>query len=56
MKVQQKFQTALIVILDDGETYGPLVGSRAYEVPSWFDGEAIEEALEGGSPAGRALE
>ncbi|HVX32803.1 MAG TPA: hypothetical protein VHA80_06635 [Solirubrobacterales bacterium] len=45
--------TLRIVVLPDGETYGPLEGSRVCEIPSWFDAEAIEEALAQGSLEGR---
>ncbi|MBS1895594.1 MAG: hypothetical protein JST59_30205 [Actinobacteria bacterium] len=47
--------TVRIVVLPDGETYGPLEGSRVCEIPSWFDAEAIEEALAAGSLDGREL-
>ena len=47
--------TVRIVVLADGETYGPLQGSRVCEIPSWFDAEAIEEALRAGSLDGREL-
>ncbi len=47
--------TVRILVLADGETYGPLEGSRVCEIPSWFDAEAIEEALSAGSLDGRGL-
>lgn len=46
--------TVRIVVLPHG-SYGPLEGSRVCEIPSWFDAEAIEEALEAGPLDGREL-
>lgn len=47
--------TVRIVVLPDGQTYGPLIGTRVYEVPSSADAEAIEEALASGTLEGREL-
>jgi hypothetical protein len=42
-------ETHRIVVLHDGETYGPLLGSKVCDVPPDFDDEQIEEALAEGS-------
>lgn len=47
--------TVRIVVLPRDNAYGPLVGSRVCEIPTWFDAEAIEEALAAGSLDGREL-
>jgi hypothetical protein len=47
--------TRRIVVLLDGETYGPLEGSRVCEVPVSFDADAIEDALASGTLDGRDL-
>lgn len=35
----------LLIVLDDGETFGPAVGSRIIAVPEGWSTERIEEAL-----------
>lgn len=44
-----------IVVLPDGETYGPLLGSRVYEIPPGIEAQQIEDALAEGSLDGSDL-